>query len=377
MKVLVVFGTRPEAIKMAPLVHEIESRLEFEVKVCVTAQHREILDKVLSLFKIEPDYDLNIMKHNQTLQSVAVDMLPKLTEVMQNYKPNIVLVHGDTATTSITSLAAFYLKIPIGHVEAGLRTYNIYSPWPEEGNRRITGVLSTLHFTPTEDSRQNLLQEHVPNENIVVTGNTVIDALFLVQKKLNDPKLKLEMELAFPYLQSDSPMVLITVHRRENYGEPLEDIIAAIKSLAKKYADVLFVLPMHPNPNVKIPLVDGLEGWENIYLIQPQEYVPFVYLMGRATFLLSDSGGIQEEAPALGKPVLVLRNTTERPEAVKAGTVKLIGTNTATIIKYCSKLLEDKNYYAKMSNAKNPYGDGFASVKIADFLLTYLAAEHS
>ncbi|MCD9473058.1 non-hydrolyzing UDP-N-acetylglucosamine 2-epimerase, partial [Photobacterium phosphoreum] len=320
MKVLIVFGTRPEAIKMAPLVHELENRDGFELKVCVTAQHREILDKVLDLFNIKPDYDLNIMKHNQTLQSVVVDMLPKLTEVMQSYKPNMVLVHGDTATTAITSLAAFYLKIPIGHVEAGLRTYDIYSPWPEEGNRRITGVLSTLHFTPTEDTKKNLLQENVHDKNIVVTGNIVIDALFSVRKKLNNPKLKSEMELAFPYLQNSRPMVLITVHRRENHGKPLETIIAAIKNLATKYTDIIFVLPMHPNPNVKAPLTANLEDWNNIHLIEPQEYVPFVYLMTRSTFILSDSGGIQEEAPALGKPVLVLRNTTERPEAVKAGT---------------------------------------------------------
>lgn len=370
MKVLIVFGTRPEAIKMAPLVHELENRDGFELKVCVTAQHREILDKVLDLFNIKPDYDLNIMKHNQTLQSVVVDMLPKLTEVMQSYKPNMVLVHGDTATTAITSLAAFYLKIPIGHVEAGLRTYDIYSPWPEEGNRRITGVLSTLHFTPTEDTKKNLLQENVHDKNIVVTGNTVIDALFSVRKKLNNPKLKSEMELAFPYLQNSRPMVLITVHRRENHGKPLETIIAAIKNLATKYTDIIFVLPMHPNPNVKAPLTANLEDWNNIHLIEPQEYVPFVYLMTRSTFILSDSGGIQEEAPALGKPVLVLRNTTERPEAVKAGTVKLVGTNTDTIVEHGSKLLDDKSYYAKMSNAKNPYGDGTASLKIADFLLS-------
>lgn len=377
MKVLVVFGTRPEAIKMAPLVHELRSRPEFELKVCITAQHREILDKVLVLFKIQPDYDLNVMKHDQTLESIAVDMLPKVSEVMRSYKPDIVLVHGDTATTSITSLAAFYLRIPIGHVEAGLRTYNIYSPWPEEGNRRIAGVLSGLHFAPTENAKKNLVQEHIDSTSIVVTGNTVIDALFLVKDKLDNPSLKLEMQQQFPYLQNNWPMVLVTVHRRENHGKPIETIAAGIKELASKYADVLFVLPMHPNPNVRAPLTASLQGWSNIHLIEPQEYVPFVYLMMRSTFILSDSGGIQEEAPALGKPVLVLRDTTERPEAVDAGTVKLIGSSTKSIVEYSTKLLEDRSFYAKMSQAKNPYGDGSAAKRIADFLLTYLAAEHS
>lgn len=369
MKVLVVFGTRPEAIKMAPLVYELKSRSAIESRVCVTGQHREILDKVLTLFQIKPEYDLNIMQHDQTLESITVSALPKLTEVMREFKPDFVLVHGDTTSTFVASLAAFYLKIPIGHVEAGLRTYNLNSPWPEEGNRRLTGVLSTLHFAPTEETKQNLLQEHVVSENIVVTGNTVIDALFMVQEKLKQPKLKVEMEHAFPFIADDQRMVLITVHRRENHGEPLEAIATAIKKLALKYPNVLFVLPMHPNPNVRTPLKTILGEVFNIHLIEPQEYVPFVYLMMRSHFILSDSGGIQEEAPALGKPVLVLRDTTERPEAVAAGTVRLVGADTDAIITHSSKLLDSPDYYAEMSEAKNPYGDGSAARRIIDFLL--------
>lgn len=371
MRVLIVFGTRPEAIKMAPLVHEMRNRSEIELKVCVTGQHREILDKVLTLFNIEPDYDLNIMKQSQTLESITVDCLPKLSEVMREFKPDYVLVHGDTATTFIASLSAFYLKIPVGHVEAGLRTYNIDSPWPEEGNRRLTGVLSRLHFSPTIDTKQNLLQEHVPSSNIIVTGNTVIDALFLVRGLLEKHNIQLEMQQAFPFLQNDKKMVLITAHRRENHGEPIKAISKAIKALALKYPSVLFVFPLHPNPIVRVPLQADLSAINNIHLIEPQDYVPFVYLMNRATFILSDSGGIQEEAPALGKPVLVLRDTTERPEAVGAGTVKLVGSNTEAIIEHSSSLLEDAAFYAQMSQAKNPYGDGTAAKKITDFLIAY------
>lgn len=286
-------------------------------------------------FMITPEYDLNVMKHGQTLESLTVDVL----------------------------------QIPVGHVEAGLRTYNIASPWPEEGNRRLTGVLSHLHFAPTKQASQNLLQEHITSDNIVVTGNTVIDALILVKEKLEAPTIKQEMELAFPFLQNCQKMVLITAHRRENHGEPIKAIAAAIKQLASKYPEVLFVLPMHPNPNVRTPLKSTLLGIDNIHLIEPQDYVPFVYLMTRSTFILSDSGGVQEEAPALGKPVLVLRDSTERPEAVAAGTVKLVGTDTDAIIKYSVRLLEDQPYYASMSEAKNPYGDGSASAQIVDFLM--------
>lgn len=374
MKVLVVFGTRPEAIKMAPVVHELLCRPQIDLAVCVTAQHREILDSVLTLFKIVPDYDLDIMEKNQTLQSLTVALLPKLTEVILKSKPDFVLVHGDTSTTFITSLAAFYLKIPIGHVEAGLRTYRIYSPWPEEGNRRLTGVLSQLHFAPTEQAKQNLLQEHIAQETIVVTGNTVIDALFLVKNSLENRQSKKEMVALFPFLQNNKKMILITAHRRENQGKPLQAIVEAITTLASTYTDVLFVLPVHPNPKIRAPLEKVLSHNKNIYLIEPQEYVPFVYLMMRCTFILSDSGGIQEEAPALGKPVLVLRDTTERPEAVEAGTVKLVGANKNSIIKYSSRLLDSDTYYATMAKAKNPYGDGLAAKKIVDFLLTVTPA---
>lgn len=369
MKVLIVFGTRPEAIKMAPLILEMSKRPEINLKICVTAQHREILDKVLTLFNIAPDYDLNIMKPDQTLESLTVELLPKLTAVMQDFNPDFVFVHGDTTTSFIAGLSAFYTQIPVAHVEAGLRTYDISSPWPEEGNRRLTGVLSCLHFAPTEEAKQNLLREHVLSKDVIVTGNTVIDALFLVKEKLKKVDVKLEMDRAFPFLENDPKMVLITAHRRENHGEPINAIAVAIKQLALKYPKVIFVLPMHPNPNVRTPLQSILSDVNNIHLIEPQDYVPFVYLMTKSFFILSDSGGIQEEAPALGKPVLVLRNTTERPEAVAAGTVRLVGSDTDVIVDHCSRLLEDANYYSKMSEARNPYGDGLASKKITDFLL--------
>lgn len=297
-------------------------------------------------------------------------MSPKLTEVMRTFNPNIVLVHGDTTTSFLASLSAFYLKVPVGHVEAGLRTYDLSSPWPEEGNRRLTGVLSRLHFAPTEKAKQNLLQEHVASKDIVVTGNTVIDALFLVKEKLKNTDRKLEMERAFPFLKNDPKMVLITVHRRENHGEPIQAIAQAIKQLSQKYPDVIFVLPVHPNPAVRIPLHTVLSNSSNIHLIEPQDYVPFVYLMTKSDFILSDSGGIQEEAPALGKPVLLLRNTTERPEAVEAKVVELIGSETSTIVEHCSRLLEDSAYYTKMSQAKNPYGDGHAAQRVTDFLMS-------
>ncbi|MGR3808559.1 non-hydrolyzing UDP-N-acetylglucosamine 2-epimerase [Pasteurella testudinis] len=369
MKVLTVFGTRPEAIKMAPLVLELKQHKSIESKVCVTAQHREMLDQVLSLFNIQPDYDLDIMKHGQTLQSITADILQDLTTVLEDFKPDYILVHGDTTTTFAASLAAFYQKIAIGHVEAGLRTRNLYSPWPEEANRCLTSVLSRLHFAPTEQSKANLLEEAVKKEDIVVTGNTVIDALLTVTQKLELPELKTTMERQFPFTANQAPMVLITAHRRENHGEGIKNIGQAVKILAKIYPHIQFVLPLHMNPNVRKPLVEILSEKENVHLIEPQEYLPFVYLMSRSMLILTDSGGVQEEAPSLGKPVLVMRDTTERPEAVDAGTVKLVGADTEEIVNQCRRLLDDKNAYEQMARAENPYGDGKASQRIINTLL--------
>lgn len=354
---------------MAPLVYELSKRTDIEFKICVTAQHRELLDGVLDAFQIAVDFDLNIMRDGQSLQSLVVDLLPRLTEVMQTWRPDIVLVHGDTATTFISSLAAFYLKIPVGHVEAGLRTHDIYSPWPEEANRRLTGVLSTLHFAPTIRAKENLLAEQVPDERIIVTGNTVIDALMLAVQRLEQQEYQQEFSARFDFLEKFERMVLITIHRRENHGEPLVHIVNAIKRLSERYPDTAFTLVLHPNPNVKLYLQENLAGLPNVFLLPPQEYLPFVFLMKKCHFILSDSGGIQEEAPSLGKPVLVLRNTTERPEAVAAGTVKLVGQDTEKIVHCASKLLEDKDFFAAMSNAQNPYGDGTAATRIVDALL--------
>lgn len=370
MKVLTVFGTRPEAIKMAPLVHELAARPGIVSRVCVTAQHREMLDQVLDLFEIKPDYDLNIMKHGQTLQGITTDILTQLTEVLKNFKPDYVLVHGDTSTTFAASLAAFYLQIPVGHVEAGLRTYDIYSPWPEEANRRLTGVLTALHFAPTNTARDNLLRESKREETITVTGNTVIDALLMVNKKLETEELKQEMLARFPFLKNTGRMVLVTAHRRENHGERIKNIADAVKTLANKYPDILFVLPLHLNPNVRLPLTEILQDVSNVQLIEPQDYAPFVYLMKNSTIILSDSGGVQEEAPSLGKPVLVMRDSTERPEAVEAGTVKLVGADTDCIVSACSELLDNPAAYAQMAGARNPYGDGTASEQIVDILLS-------
>jgi UDP-N-acetylglucosamine 2-epimerase (non-hydrolysing)/UDP-N-acetylglucosamine 2-epimerase (hydrolysing) len=369
MKVLTVFGTRPEAIKMAPLVHELRRREGVESRVCVTAQHREMLDQVLALFEIEPEYDLNIMKHGQTLQGITSDILLQLTEVLVDFKPDYVLVHGDTSTTFAASLAAFYQQIPVGHVEAGLRTHDIYSPWPEEGNRCLTGILSKWHFAPTETAKNNLLIENKSEHNIVVTGNTVIDALLTVKEKLEQSEWVSEMEAKFPFLQDERQMVLITAHRRENHGKRIRNIAEAIKILATKYPEKQFVLPLHLNPKVRVPLQEALQGSLNVQLIEPQDYAPFVYLMTKSTLILSDSGGIQEEAPSLGIPVLVMRNSTERPEAVEAGTVKLVGADTKVIVDTCIALLEDETLYQQMSGAKNPYGDGFASKRIVDSLV--------
>ncbi len=369
MKVLTVFGTRPEAIKMAPLVHALNMNVRVHSKVCVTAQHREMLDQVLDLFEITPDYDLNIMTPGQTLNDVTAKILIELRKILQEFQPDVVLVHGDTATTFATSLAAYYEKIPIGHVEAGLRTGDIYSPWPEEANRKLTGVLATYHFAPTEISRENLLAEGIVPENILVTGNTVIDALLQVVKKIEqDAGLQKKLKSNYPFLDEQKDIVVVTGHRRENFGKGFEGICHAIALVASEKPDVQFVYPVHLNPNVREPVNRLLTGLNNVHLIEPMEYLPFVNLMRLSTVILTDSGGIQEEAPSLGKPVLVMRETTERPEAVEAGTVKLVGTNQQSIVTSLLELLKKENEYHKMSKAHNPYGDGKSSQKILKFL---------
>jgi len=372
-KVMLVFGTRPEAIKMAPLVKEFQKHpKEFETVVCVTGQHREMLDQVLHIFEIKPDYDLNIMKQGQDLYDVTSRVLLGMRDVLQKVRPDIVLVHGDTTTSTTSALAAFYQQIPVGHVEAGLRTHNIYSPWPEEMNRQITGRIATYDFAPTPLSRQNLLDEGVKEEHIIVTGNTVIDALYMVVDKIKkDKKLDKELESILKgagydvnRLNDGKKLVLITGHRRENFGEGFISMCKAIQTLTKKYADADFVYPMHLNPNVRRPIhqVFGkdLSNLGNMFFIEPLEYLSFVYLMEKSYLVLTDSGGIQEEAPGLGKPVLVMRDTTERPEALTAGTVKLVGTDYAKIVDEVSKLIDSQKYYNKMSKAVNPYGDGKA-----------------
>lgn len=379
--ILLVFGTRPEAIKMAPVVHELKKRPQsFNVKVCVTGQHREMLDQVLQLFGIVPDYDLNIMKPNQDLYDITSRILLGMRDVLLEVHPDIVLVHGDTTTSSVAALATFYQQIPVGHVEAGLRTGNIYSPWPEEMNRLITGRIAVHHFAPTPLAKQNLLKENVPEDHILVTGNTVIDALQWVTAKLAGDKeleaqLRQQMQKAgydVDRLQHGRRLVLITGHRRENFGDGFLHICDAIKQLALHYPEVDFLYPVHLNPNVRKPVFDILgEGLENVFLIEPLEYLPFVYMMEKTYLILTDSGGVQEEAPGLGKPVLVMRNTTERPEAVKAGTVLLVGTDSEKIKQGVGMLLDNAKAYAKMAQAQNPYGDGLASSRIADYLQNY------
>ncbi|WP_418135384.1 non-hydrolyzing UDP-N-acetylglucosamine 2-epimerase [Oceanimonas smirnovii] len=371
MKVLTVFGTRPEAIKMAPLALQLAADERFNAKVCVTAQHREMLDQVLDLFELKPDFDLNLMKPGQDLTDVTTGILQGMKNVFAEFKPDIVLVHGDTATTFAATLAAYYQQIPVGHVEAGLRTGNIYSPWPEEGNRKLTGALAEKHFAPTSNSQQNLLNEGINANRIYVTGNTVIDALLEVIKKL-DTNQPLAAELAerFSFLDANKKMVLVTGHRRESFGGGFERICQALANTAKQHPDVQIVYPVHLNPNVREPVNRLLSEVNNIHLIEPQDYLPFVYLMNRSHIILTDSGGIQEEAPSLGKPVLVMRDTTERPEAVEAGTVKLVGTDTNVITEALSTLLTDKAAYQQMSFAHNPYGDGKACQRIMDALLT-------
>jgi UDP-N-acetylglucosamine 2-epimerase (non-hydrolysing) len=372
-KILIVFGTRPEAIKMAPLVKEFQKdMLNFETKVCVTAQHREMLDQVLDLFTITPDYDLNIMKPGQDLYDITSNILLKIKPVLEGFKPDIVLVHGDTATTFATSLAAYYQKIKIGHVEAGLRTEDLYSPWPEEGNRRLTGVLTDYHFSPTNTSKNNLLNEGVSKSSVFVTGNTVIDALQLVVNRIkNDESLRLKIENTIfqsGFQELNSKFILVTGHRRENFGQGFLNICEALKVLSKNNPDINILYPVHLNPNVRKPVNKLLSNVSNIKLVEPFQYEEFIYLMSESYLILTDSGGIQEEAPSLGKPVLVMRDTTERPEAVEAGTVKLVGSDQDNIIKEVQKLLNDNSEYQKMSKAHNPYGDGNASEKILNIL---------
>ena len=371
MKVLTVFGTRPEAIKMAPLVHALANDSRFDAKVCVTAQHREMLDQVLELFKITPEYDLNLMKAGQTLPEVTSRILQELTPVLKEFKPDVVLVHGDTATTFAASLAAYYEQIAVGHVEAGLRTGNIYSPWPEEGNRKLTGALTKFHFAPTDTSKANLLKENYASENIFVTGNTVIDALLLVKQQIeNDAELSNTLASQFPMLDESKKLILVTGHRRESFGGGFERICEALAQTAKAHPDTQILYPVHLNPNVQEPVKRILKDVDNVHLIEPQQYLPFVYLMNRSHIILTDSGGIQEEAPSLGKPVLVMRDTTERPEAVDAGTVKLVGTDVTKITSSLNELLTDEAAYKAMSRAHNPYGDGQACQRICDVLAT-------
>lgn len=376
MKVLTIFGTRPEAIKMAPLVHALSQDAAFESKVCVTAQHREMLDQVLRLFEIKPDYDLNIMRPGQGLTEITCGILAGLKPVLDEFKPDIVLVHGDTTTTLSASLAAFYHQIPVGHVEAGLRTGDLSSPWPEEGNRVLTGHLAQWHFAPTENSRANLLRENIPAQGIFVTGNTVIDALLWVRDRFNrDTTLAQQLANNYPFLDADKKLILVTGHRRESFGGGFERICSALASIARQHPDVQIVYPVHLNPNVTEPVNRILHGIPNIVLIDPQDYLPFVYLMDKAYLILTDSGGVQEEAPSLGKPVLVMRETTERPEAIDAGTVRLVGTNTAKIVEEVNRLLTDENEYNSMSRAHNPYGDGHACRHILDALKNHWVSQ--
>ena len=369
-KILLVFGTRPEAIKMAPLVKAFQENAgKFNAKVCVTAQHREMLDQVLELFNIVPDYDLNLMKVDQSLCDVTSGVLLAIKPILQEFKPDVVLVQGDTATTFAVSLAAYYEQIDVGHVEAGLRTGNIYSPWPEEANRKLTSALTRYHFAPTETSKQNLLAEGYSSEHIPVTGNTVIDALFLVKDNIeNDAGLNEKLAADFPFLDVNKKLILVTGHRRENFGGGFERICEALALTANRYPDAQILYSMHLNPNVREPVNLMLKDIDNIYLIEPQQYLPFIYLIMRAHIILTDSGGIQEEAPSLGKPVLVMRDTTERPEAVDAGTVKLVGTNVAVITTELNELMDNQSAYENMSFTHNPYGDGKACQRILDVL---------
>ena len=372
-KIMVVFGTRPEAIKMAPLCHRLRQQIDIETVICVTAQHREMLDQVLSIFELTPDIDLNVMKKGQDLFDVTSNILLKMRDTLRDVRPDLVLVHGDTTTTFATSLACFYLGVKVGHVEAGLRTHDIQAPFPEEYNRQSTGIIANYHFSPTNLSKQNLIAENKAKESIIVTGNTVIDALHLVLKtididknKLKSITIRLNERLRFDW--KTARFVMITGHRRENFGQGFLDICEAIKELAIKNPDVHFVYPVHLNPNVQTPVNEMLAELDNVWLIEPLEYDEFVYLLKHSYLVLTDSGGIQEEAPSLGKPVLVMRDLTERPEAVEAGTVKLVGASKTNIIFSIDLLLNDKALYAKMSRAHNPYGDGKACDRIVEYI---------
>jgi len=376
-RICIVIGTRPEAIKMAPVVRAFEklarSNKEIDVRVCVTAQHREMLDQVLALFDIEPDYDLDIMRSGQNLTDVTSRVLIGLRDVLQDFRPDMVLVHGDTTTTFSAALAAYYERIPVGHVEAGLRTGNIYSPWPEELNRRLASAITTLHFAPTENARLNLVREGVKAESINVTGNTVIDALLYVVSLLDsDNALRDTFDKQFSYLDPENSLILVTGHRRENFGDGFENICRALRTLGQRQ-DVEIVYPVHLNPNVREPVHRILANEPSIHLIEPLDYLSFVYLMNRAHIILTDSGGIQEEAPSLGKPVLVMRDTTERPEAVEMGTVKLVGVDRDMIVEQISMLLTDQKAYVAMANSINPYGDGFSSRRIVNACMRFLA----
>lgn len=371
-KILIVFGTRPEAIKMAPLVKQLMDDKELQCGVCVTAQHREMLDQVLRLFDIRPDYDLSVMKPGQDLYELTSKILDGMKPVLESYSPDLVLVHGDTSTTLATTLAAYYKQIPVGHVEAGLRTGNIYSPWPEEANRKVTTALAALHFAPTQRSLQNLLSEGVCGETVSVTGNTVIDALLSVRKRLqSDGDFRKRVSREIPYDFSDRRILLVTGHRRESFGDGFERICTALAQVARQRENVDIIYPVHLNPNVREPVGRLLKGIPNIHLIEPLDYLPFVHLMDKAHLILTDSGGIQEEAPSLGKPVLVMRDTTERPEAVDAGTVRLVGTSTETILANVNELLDDEAAYRAMTRAHNPYGDGSASARIVEEIRAY------
>jgi UDP-N-acetylglucosamine 2-epimerase (non-hydrolysing) len=373
-KILLVFGTRPEAIKMAPLVKEFQKdTINFETKICVTAQHREMLDQVLELFEIVPDYDLNLMKPGQDLYDITSNVLLGMKDVLREFKPDTVLVHGDTTTTSATSLSAFYQQIKIGHIEAGLRTDNLMSPFPEEANRQITGVLANYHFAPTTTSEENLLRENKDKNSVIVTGNTVIDALLLALDKIKnnkdlEKKIISQLSSLNYQIKDDKKIILVTGHRRENHGQGFINICTALKNIAIKNPNIDIVYPVHLNPNVQKPVYKILSDIENIYLIKPLQYEQFIYLMDKSYFIITDSGGVQEEAPSLGKPVLVMRDTTERPEALDAGTVKLVGTNTKKIIYEAMELINNPIAYEKMSKAHNPYGDGKACEKIVEFL---------
>ncbi len=376
-KILIVFGTRPEAIKMAPLVKTfLADNINFETKVCVTGQHREMLDQVLDLFEIKPDFDLNIMKSGQDLYDVTSKVILGMRDVLNTFTPDILFVHGDTSTSTIAALAAFYKQVPVAHIEAGLRTNNIYSPWPEELNRQVTSRITKYNFAPTKLAKENLLKENVSEENIVVTGNTVIDALYLVLDRIkNDPQIsvrikgELEEKLGSNFDIGNSRIVLVTGHRRENFGQGFLNICESLKNIAEQNPDVQIIYPVHLNPNVQKPVYELLQSIDNVSLIDPLEYLPFVYLMSKSHVILTDSGGIQEEAPGLGKPVLVMRDTTERPEALDAGTVRLVGTDRDTIVNNVNMLLNNSKEYQKMSTAHNPYGDGKACSRIIQYLV--------